>query len=331
MHTDLWGPSHKPSSQGYGYYIAFVDACTRFTWLYFLKAKSDALNAFTQFYKMIDTQFSIKFKVVQSDFGGEFRPFTKMLDDLGVLHRLTCPHTSHQNGAVECKHCHIVEMGLTLLAQASLPISFWDHSFTAAVYLINRLPSSAISEFTSPYHALHNKMPNYSMLRTIGCLCFPHLRPYNQHKLQFRSMPCINLGISPRHRGYKCLNHEGRIYISKDVIFDENTFPYPSLYPTSSTTAGMSSNEAQLHLPLPPQAADESKKTSTTPASVRDTEESSSAPSEPSLPATIALSDSNAAPLNAAPVTNTHPMITRGKTGHLKPRVFLAHLEPTNT
>lgn len=37
--------------------------------------------------------------------------------------------------------------------------------------------------------------------------------------------------------------------------------------------------------------------------------------------------------INTAPSTydqNTHPMVTRSKTGSLKPRLFLAHVEPTS-
>nr|KYP47851.1 Retrovirus-related Pol polyprotein from transposon TNT 1-94 [Cajanus cajan] len=61
-----------------------------------------------------------------------------------IQHRLICPHTHHQNGVVERKHRHIVELGLTMLAQAHLPMHFWDHAFLTIIYLINRLPSSSI-------------------------------------------------------------------------------------------------------------------------------------------------------------------------------------------
>ena len=40
--SDLWGPSPNVSSLGYHYYITFVDAFSRFTWIYLLKSKSDA-------------------------------------------------------------------------------------------------------------------------------------------------------------------------------------------------------------------------------------------------------------------------------------------------
>lgn len=52
------------------------------------------------------------------------------------------PPTHHQNGAVECKHKHIVELGLSLLSHESLPLTLWDHVFVTAIYLINCLPST---------------------------------------------------------------------------------------------------------------------------------------------------------------------------------------------
>lgn len=62
-----------------------------------------------------------------------------------------------------------------------------------------------------------------------GCSYFPLLRPYNKHKLQFRSQECVFLGHSPSHKGYKCLAADGKLYTSKDGIFNENSFPYLSL------------------------------------------------------------------------------------------------------
>jgi histone deacetylase 1/2 len=242
IHCDLWGPAPFVSYYGYNYYITFVDTFTKYTWIYFLKTKADALKAFTQFLALIQNQFQSTIKALQSDWGGEFRPFTNMLTDLGIQHRLTCPHTSHQNGTVERKHRQIVEMGLTLLSHASLPLKFWDHSFTQSVYLINRLPSSAIPQFQSPFHSLHNQYPDFTQLKVFGCLCFPHLRPCNKHKLQFRSSPCVYLGISPQHKGHKCLDSTGRIFISKDVVFHETKFPYSSLFPTSTSSSGSSSS-----------------------------------------------------------------------------------------
>lgn len=155
---------------------------------------------------------------------------TTYLNERGIAHRFICPHTSHQNGSVERKHRQIVDMGLTLLAQSQLPYSYWDHSFASTVYLINHLPTSTLPSFSSPFHALYGKVASYTDIKVFGCSCLPLLRPYNKHKFQFRYEECVYLGLSPLHKGHKCISSSGRIYISKDVIFNELKFPYQSLF-----------------------------------------------------------------------------------------------------
>ena len=74
------------------------------------------------------------------DMGSEYKPLYKMLDDLGVARRHSCPHTHQQQGRVERKHRHVVDIGLTLLAQAQMPLKFWWEAFASATFLINGLP-----------------------------------------------------------------------------------------------------------------------------------------------------------------------------------------------
>ena len=71
-----------------------------------------------------------------------------------------------------------MEVGLALLAHASMPLKFWDEVFLAATYLINRTPSKVIQYATPLEHLFHEK-PDYSSLRVFGCACWPNLRPYN--------------------------------------------------------------------------------------------------------------------------------------------------------
>jgi hypothetical protein len=146
---------------------------------------------------------------------------------------VSCLHAHQQNGAVERKHCHIVEVGLALLSHASMPLKYWDEAFLTTTYLINRLPSKVVDNLT-PLERLHNQKPDYSALHTFGCACWPYLCPYNSHKLQFRSKQCVFLGYSDLHKGYKCLDvSSGCIYISCDVIFDEEVFPFFNLHPNA--------------------------------------------------------------------------------------------------
>lgn len=65
--SDLWGPSHTVSHNGYKYYMSFVDAYSTFTWIYLLKTKSEALKTFLNFKVETELQIGKKIKVVQTD------------------------------------------------------------------------------------------------------------------------------------------------------------------------------------------------------------------------------------------------------------------------
>jgi transposase InsO family protein len=224
--SDVWGPAPQ-SVGGFKYYISFIDDFSKFCWIYLMHDRSEVPRIFRQFQTHVERLLNTKIKCVQSDWGGEYQKIHNTLFRLlGIAHRVSCPHTHQQNGSAERKHRHIVDTGLALLAHAHVPLKFWDEAFLTATYLINRLPTRVIDN-KCPLERLLNTPPNYSMLKIFGCACWPHLRAYNNRKLAFRSKECVFLGYSSLHKGYKCLDIEsGRIYISRDVVFDENIFPF---------------------------------------------------------------------------------------------------------
>jgi histone deacetylase 1/2 len=79
----------------------------------------------------------------------------------------------------------------------------------------------------TPLQRLLHETPDYTFFKVFGCACWSHIRQYNNHKLDFRSKKCVFLGYSSLHKGYKCLHvPSNRVYISRDVIFDEHVFPF---------------------------------------------------------------------------------------------------------
>jgi len=229
VYSDVWGPA--PSSVGgKKYYVSFIDDYSKFTWIYLLKYKSEVFRKFTDFQSLVERIFDRKIIAMQTDWGGEYQTLHNFFEKVGITHHVSCPHAHQQNGAAERKHRHIVEVGLSLLAHASMPLKFWDEAFVSATYLINRTPSKLL-QFVTPLEHLYEQKPDYSFLKVFGCACWPNLRPYNQRKLAFRSKQCVFLGYSPHHKGYKCLDvASGRVYISRDVIFEETNFPFSKLH-----------------------------------------------------------------------------------------------------
>jgi hypothetical protein len=171
---------------------------------------------FVQFKSLVENHFSSSIKQFQCDGGGEYmsNQFKNFLVTHGILHCVSCPHTPQQNGVAERKHHHIMEMGLSLLAQSHLSSLFWVDAFVTFVFIINHLPSSFLGD-VSPFFKLYNKGPDYSLLCSFGCSCFPLLRPYSTYKLMFRSKHCIFLGYNSNQRGYRCLDPlSHKVYLS---------------------------------------------------------------------------------------------------------------------
>ncbi|GAA0171887.1 hypothetical protein LIER_25821 [Lithospermum erythrorhizon] len=331
--SDVWGPAPIISNKDFKFYVHFTDHYTKYIWFYPLKTKSEVYDVFNKFKALVESQFDKKIKTLQTDWGGEFRK----LSTLGINHRVSCPHTPEQNGATERRHRNIVETGLSLLAAASMPLTYWDDAFATSVYLINKLPTKVLG-YISPYQMSISRSPTYLFLKVFGCQCFPYLRPYNKYKFQYRSILCIFTGYSPQYKGYQCLHlPTGRVYISRHVVFDESIFPFTQdALSTNSSSLSSNSNSYSItpsslvvlpHHDLPPDSLSRPPQLP-----------NSSIPSQTINPMLVSIpsitpspspspSHSPLLPINPCPPSKpvpppSHHMVTRTKTNSLKPRVF---------
>jgi histone deacetylase 1/2 len=92
--SDVWGHT-QTSVNGHNYYVSFIDAYSRFTWLYLIKRKSDVFDVFLQFQAHVEHLLKTKIISVQSDWGGEYHNLNTFFQKLGISHRVSFPHT-HQ-------------------------------------------------------------------------------------------------------------------------------------------------------------------------------------------------------------------------------------------
>ena len=335
VHSDVW-QSPVVSLSGYRYFVSFIDDFSRFSWLFPLKLKSNVHSCFIQFKNMVENILSRSIKSFQSDGGGEYSytPFKQLLAQHGILHQFSCPHTSQQNGVAERKHRHVMDTGLALLTHSGLSIKYWVDAFLTAIYLINRLPTPTINNLT-PYFKLFNHSPDYHFLRSFGCACYPLLHPYNPHKLAFRSKKCVFLGYSPNHRGYRCLDlSTNRVYISRDVVFNEQDFPAKSMSSVPTPAVNSSPTEsALLPLPTPPgnylSASNNPPIAPTIPPSEPISQtDPPTPPDNPNPSPTTTTAPPPAPHLIPAPPNPpqaSHHMVTRSMTSTSRPKSFLDH------
>ncbi|WKA11750.1 hypothetical protein VitviT2T_029220 [Vitis vinifera] len=145
----------------------------------------------------------------------------------GIIHQTTCSNTPQQNGVVERKNRHLLEVVRASLIAAKTPISYWGETITSAAYLINRVPSSSIN-FQTPLQALTNAVvaptvPNLPP-RVFGCVAFVHLHKHQRTKLTSHALQCVFVGYALHKKGYRCYHPPTRqMYITMDVVFHEDS------------------------------------------------------------------------------------------------------------
>lgn len=201
IHCDIWGPFQTPTYDGKHYFLTLVDDCTRYTWVRLLQHKSEAPHLIKCFFTIVKTQFDKTIKAIRSDNAKELQ-LTSFLQDFGVVHQFSCPYRPQQNSVVERKHQHLLNVARSLLFQSKAPIKFWGECVSTAAFLINRTPSTALQD-CSPFEKLHGKLPDYSALKSFGCLCFAATTPPQRSKFSPRATPCVFMGYPTGIKGMK--------------------------------------------------------------------------------------------------------------------------------
>ena len=87
-----------------------------------MKSHSELLPIYSNFAKMVETQFSKRIKIFRSDNALEYTQyaFQAFLHSYGTIHHLICPSTSQQNGQAEQKFRHILNVVRALLLSAKV-------------------------------------------------------------------------------------------------------------------------------------------------------------------------------------------------------------------
>ena len=82
-------------TRGNRYFLIFIDDCSRFTYVFLLKNKSETFNAFKVYKAEVKNQLSKKIKVLKSDRGGEYfaSEFNSFCKEYGIIHDCTAPYT----------------------------------------------------------------------------------------------------------------------------------------------------------------------------------------------------------------------------------------------
>ncbi|KAD5961742.1 hypothetical protein E3N88_13215 [Mikania micrantha] len=199
------------------------DDFSRFMWVYIIRSKDQAYEAFCKFKSIAESEFGCKVKALRTDRGGEFTSsgFEQLCSEDGIQRYLTVPYTPQQNRVVERKNHTISGATRSMTKAMKLPQWLWGETVRHAVYLLNRTPTKALEGKTS-YEALKGIKPQLSHLKVFVCKAYVKVPSIKTTKLDDRSTTMVHLGSEPGSKAYRFYNPLTKgICVSRDAHFDE--------------------------------------------------------------------------------------------------------------
>jgi transposase InsO family protein len=142
IHSDVW-TTKTESIRRCKYYMSFIDDHRRKVWVYFMKHKGEVFQLFLNFKAMVEQEKGVSIKCLRFDGGGEYfsNEFNEYLKEHGIQRKYSCSYSPQQNGVVERKNKHIVEITHAMLNEKNLPNYFWVEIVAIVVYIMNRTPT----------------------------------------------------------------------------------------------------------------------------------------------------------------------------------------------
>ncbi|KAJ9545145.1 hypothetical protein OSB04_024852 [Centaurea solstitialis] len=234
LHMDLFGPVNVQSIAGKKYTMVIVDEYSRYTWVFFLRSKSDAPEEIILFVRKMEKLNNLFVRSIRSDHGTEFKNNTleTFFDRKGISQNFSSVRTPQQNGVAERRNRTLIEAARSMLSEANLATQFCVEAVNTACYTQNR--SLIVKRFRrTPYELFRNRKPSIEHLHIFGCVCYILNNKDNLGKFDSKSDDGIFLGYSSISKTYRVFNKRRQtIEETIHVRFDESVPDIPIADPS---------------------------------------------------------------------------------------------------
>ncbi|GJU49362.1 retrovirus-related pol polyprotein from transposon TNT 1-94 [Tanacetum coccineum] len=206
------------------YTLVIVDEYSRYTWVYFLRKKSQAPEMIMSFIRMVENQNDVKVKQIRTDNGTEFRnhELESFCDEKGISQNFSSPYTPEQNGVAERKNKTLIEAARTMLNGLVLSKHFWTDAVRIACYTQNRSIIVKRHDKTS-YEIFRERIPDISYFYVFGCPVFIHNHKDHLGKFDAKADDGYFLGYSSALKAFRVYNiRRQQIKETYHVTFDES-------------------------------------------------------------------------------------------------------------
>ncbi|KAJ9552804.1 hypothetical protein OSB04_016849 [Centaurea solstitialis] len=224
LYMDLFGHVNIQSMGGKRFTLVIVDEYSRYTWVFFLRAKSETPQLIISFILRMEKYNQITIHSIRSDHGTELK--NSVLDELlvskGISQNFSSVRTPQQNGVAERRNRTLIEAARSMLIEAHLPSQFWAEANRSLI--VKRFKKTA-------YELIKGRKPNIEYFHIFGCNCYIKNDRDTLGKFDAKADDGFLVGYSTISKAYRVFNKRRQtIEESIHVKFDEsNPFSSSSL------------------------------------------------------------------------------------------------------
>ena len=251
LHMDLMGPMQVESIGGKRYAFVVVDDFSRFTWVSFIREKSDTFDAFKELCLRLQREKDSGIVRIRNDHGKEFENsrFSEFCADEGIGHEFSSPITPQQNGVVERKNRTLQEAARVMLHAKKLPYYFWAEAMSTACYVLNRVTLRKGTS-TTLYEIWKGRKPTVKHFHVFGSKCYILADREQRRKMDPKSDEGIFLGYSLTSRAYRVFNNRTRTMMeSINVVIDDCSDNVPDVDPDVDTSHPQPEDSEVVEIP----------------------------------------------------------------------------------
>lgn len=220
IHTDISGKINIPNRDNINYFILFMDDMSRMCFIYLFQSKTEVIEIFRSFKKMIELKTNKRIKVLKSDQGTEFKNhhFEEICQVEGMTQYFTAPRCPATNGDIERLNQTIEQLARVLLIDSELNISFFTYALMYAVHIKNRIPHRSLNG-KIPIELFTDQKVNYSKLKRFGSRVIYLEDVDNTGKFKERGKDGIFIGIPYESAGYLIYSIEKKVVITRRHVY----------------------------------------------------------------------------------------------------------------
>ena len=226
IYTDIAGPYVEEGLKGERYYQTFIESDTKYCRIYVYATRDKAYDSLVD---LLDTQLQAEGSRLiryHSDGAKELlsRNIVKLLAEKHCKLTYSPAYTPELNAVVERNHRTLEESAHAILLHSGLPFIFWTYAILYACLIFNHFPTVTEKGYMSPVQAKFGVIPDVSIFRKFGSVCYAHIPAQTRLKHAFadKAYRSYFLGIDTATQFYIVFIVElNEIKITSNVLFDE--------------------------------------------------------------------------------------------------------------